>query len=118
MIDWIQLVASWTWQNSLEIWLVGTLSVLAFALIQQVRTRCRISQLPEPFDERLHELFLECLASSGLENSHLRLAESPRPGDIAVYGFLRASRLIVPADLLKIIPKTKCAESSFTSWPT
>lgn len=94
--------SSFDWTSlAISIWLVGTLSVLAFALIQQVRTRCWISQLPEPFDERLHELFLECLASSGLENSHLRLAESPRPGDIAVYGFLRASRLIVPADLLK-----------------
>ncbi len=91
--------ASLTWENALALgWAGIALGLMGIALARQRSTHRRIVRLPLVNSERLHSLLADCARRSGVKR-RLRLVAAPPGSGVAVFGFLRVSHLVVPADL-------------------
>ncbi|MCB1229109.1 MAG: hypothetical protein KDN19_02520 [Verrucomicrobiae bacterium] len=88
-----------SWKNTAAIvWAGVALGLLAAALVRQRKVHRRIVRLPLVSSEALRKLYHECARQSGVIR-RLRLVAAPAGSGVAVFGFLRESHLIVPADL-------------------
>lgn len=81
------------------LWLLGVMAVLGTAVMQQIRASLRLRRFSEATDARVHKLFEECLLVFSLQDAGLRLVESPRAGEIGVYGVVRGRCVVVPATM-------------------
>ncbi len=79
------------------IWLLGVLAIFGIAIFRQVATLRWVRGLPEPEEPALSEWLRVCAKRAGTRRIP-RLVESARVSEIAVFGGLRASHIIIPAD--------------------
>lgn len=76
------------------IWIVGVIGIFSVAILRQRRTHRQIRQWPAVGDPALIALVHE----SGISQS-VAVVERPYGGGIGVFGFVRATHLILPADM-------------------
>ncbi len=89
------------------LWLGGVMAVLGYALVQQFRALRFVRQLPESTDPRLCEILRDCMRRSKMDESDIRLVESPRLGEIGVFGILRGRCLVIPRNMMEEYSETE-----------
>jgi bla regulator protein blaR1 len=78
------------------VWIAGSLVMLGFGFFRQYRARRQVSRWPEVRDRELIALVRE----AGIQE-RVKVVEQSGGGGIGVFGCLRASHLIVPADFME-----------------
>ncbi|MCB1066289.1 MAG: M48 family metalloprotease, partial [Verrucomicrobiae bacterium] len=80
------------------IWLLGAVTLISRAVVRQVRAARVIRGLPVIHEPELNRLLKECARQVGVRLKLSFVAGPPGTG-VAIFGFLRETHLIVPADL-------------------
>ena len=88
-----------SWQHGLALaWGLVGFGIFLFAIVRQRIAHRKIVRLPRVKSETLNALLTACQRRAEVRR-RLRMVAAPSGSGVAVFGFLRVTHLIVPADL-------------------